>query len=982
MKEIKIIEHPKGTFSCDIDISVEEWQDILLDTSLITSNYKKALMAFYDEPEHQSNCKALGVKYYGNAKDAQKFNAWISQFGIAVAKKLNRFKIVDEEGKERFWHVTMCKGMEAENGVFVTQLRPELVKAMENVGWNKSRTWIPFYQEFADKLLDYKDDRKALLEIVYGLDSQFVGYIRGKDGDKVKDIDPFTVFAIFNRGVSYAKRIKLIEYFKDKFSLSSSIPTDFDGVPIVNNMLGTFFWRKHMDTDIPQLWNLYEAMIKCDEEGFCKWFDIVSKQQGIKWNVTMGLFWARPYDYISLDSRNREYLPALGIKVFGEKNIDSKSYLSLLQSVKDKIKTQEIGESTIPEISYNAWAKNMECDVKIWFSRDSDKENFKYCLQEKCLFFNGSNSLGNMSLLGNTIEEFGRSLSTEKTFNKTTVHYTYWQLSHEVEEGDIIIYFKTPSEIYAWGVVCSPYVYDDKKKYHSFLCVDWHVVDNIKDSPVKHSTSLWFKEKKVGEVFPLFQSLGIELQSRNKDNIGESYMKYQEYIDLLTENHNLILTGAPGTGKTYMAKEIAEEMGAETEFVQFHPSYDYTDFVEGLRPIEKGDDQVGFRRMDGIFKRFCKKAIFDDVTEDNGVLEKLNSDPKVWKVSLEKTYENPTRTDCLRNGYIRIGWDGYGDVEDFNDMQDFSDGGRTILRAFQSEMQIGDIVVSCYSQNETDAIGIVTGDYEYREEGGALPRYRTVEWLIKNVKINITDVIGKKMTLSTVYKLNVSVPKILEIVKKNGSLKKPISQSKKPYVMIIDEINRGELSKIFGELFSAIDPGYRGTKGEVKTQYQNLVEEGDVFAKGFYVPENVYILATMNDIDRSVESMDFAMRRRFTWKEVTPDERAGMLDDELDSALAMKAKVVMARVNKEIAKTDGLGEAFMIGPSYFLKLKKYNGDFAKLWKLNIEPLLKEYLRGFRKAGDILADFKSAYFDENGSVSNSDEVNEEVLDNED
>jgi 5-methylcytosine-specific restriction endonuclease McrBC GTP-binding regulatory subunit McrB len=181
---------------------------------------------------------------------------------------------------------------------------------------------------------------------------------------------------------------------------------------------------------------------------------------------------------------------------------------------------------------------------------------------------------------------------------------------------------------------------------------------------------------------------------------------------------------------------------------------------------------------------------------------------------------------------------------------------------------------------------------------------------------------------------------------------------RKDYVLIIDEINRGEASKIFGELFYAIDPGYRGVKEQcVQTQYQNLVPESDVFAKGFYVPENVYILATMNDIDRSVESMDFAMRRRFTWQEILPSDTDYMLDS-LDTAT--EAKQRMNSLNQAIANTENLGVAYMIGPSYFLKLKDYGGDFGKLWRLNIEPLLKEYLRGFRGVADLMKQFESAY----------------------
>lgn len=448
------------------------------------------------------------------------------------------------------------------------------------------------------------------------------------------------------------------------------------------------------------------------------------------------------------------------------------------------------------------------------------------------------------------------------------------------------------------------------------------------------------------------------------------HKNYQEYIDLLQETRNLVLTGAPGTGKTYMAKEIAAQMlGLDSTdalkddkrfgFVQFHPSYDYTDFVEGLRPFKDTQNGVvGFKRQDGVFKEFCKQAIISAAADEETISD-INESPTVWKVSLGGTGDNPVRTDCMKNGFIRIGWHQYGDVEDFYDFDNYYVGGKNVLRAYQSGMRIGDIVVSCYSAKEIDAVGVVTGDYEYRAEGGDYPRYRTVRWLVKDIKENILELNGNKVfTLPTVYKANITAESALRIVQKYSTNHKVTTNQNKA-VFIIDEINRGEISKIFGELFFSIDPGYRGIKGIVKTQYQNMIEDGDAFKEGFYVPDNVYIIATMNDIDRSVESMDFAMRRRFTWKEITPDDTSSMLDilEYPDDA-----KATMNRLNKVIAETEGLGPAYMIGPSYYLKLGNNGYDNNKLWELNIEPLLKEYVRGFRDPKMILNKCYIAFFD--------------------
>lgn len=451
----------------------------------------------------------------------------------------------------------------------------------------------------------------------------------------------------------------------------------------------------------------------------------------------------------------------------------------------------------------------------------------------------------------------------------------------------------------------------------------------------------------------------------NKKNILESNKTFQtnnlkgKLSDLLEHTHNLIFHGAPGTGKTHLAKEIAKAMGAETAFVQFHPSYDYTDFVEGLRPVPQDDaGQIGFELRDGVFKEFCKRALLSkNVSSDE--LKLLRSSPNVWKVSLEGTGDNPTRKDCLENGWIRIGWPDYGDVEDFNDFDDFYDGGKQILRKFQHEMQCGDIVLSCYSAKEIDAIGIVTNEYEYRNDGSNYPRYRTVKWLVKDIRENIVDLNhGKTMTLSTIYKLKIAVNDILDIVKKHSTNTNANNTDK--FVFIIDEINRGDLSKIFGELFFCIDPGYRGEKGLAQTQYQNLIPENDLFYKGFFVPENVYIIGTMNDIDRSVETMDFAFRRRFTFVEIQASDRVEMLEEITDDVIRQQALDKMKAVNALISKTAGLSSAYHIGGAYFLKLKTLDNDFEKLWDYHLAPLIKEYLRGTEDESETFDKIKQAY----------------------
>ncbi|MBF0714761.1 AAA family ATPase [Gemella palaticanis] len=316
-----------------------------------------------------------------------------------------------------------------------------------------------------------------------------------------------------------------------------------------------------------------------------------------------------------------------------------------------------------------------------------------------------------------------------------------------------------------------------------------------------------YKTVKKKEIDILIEYLLLRLENElniNLYDLGEEMKKLKtidnknliKYKELLENEKNIILRGAPGTGKTYLSKDIAkllimgeninnnqfyddsleEKLEKQLGFVQFHPSYDYTDFVEGLRPIQREDSSIGFEYKAGIFRNFVEKAIKD---------------------------------------------------------------------------------------------------------------------------------------------------------KENK------------YVFIIDEINRGEISKILGELFFSIDPGYRGKKGKVTTQYSNMITDKHEVSKEFYIPENVYIIGTMNDIDRSVDTFDFAMRRRFTFIEITAEESATNMNLKDD------IKKKMMALNNKIVNNVALTSDYQVGASYFKSIEKeYSEQKLKLlWSTKLEPLFRDYLRG-------------------------------------
>lgn len=455
-----------------------------------------------------------------------------------------------------------------------------------------------------------------------------------------------------------------------------------------------------------------------------------------------------------------------------------------------------------------------------------------------------------------------------------------------------------------------------------------------------------------------YKEKDIETSIKEDENKEKQDTFLLETISLLRQKKNLILQGAPGTGKTYSSAEIVVAMcnGLESlptnredimkeyhklvaddrvVFTTFHQSMDYEEFVEGIKPELSGDNIV-YSLKPGLFKQICENAK-SPIIENNNLNIRKNA--TIWKVSLKGTYENDIRTDCLKNNRIRIGWDGYG--ENIAEDTQYTNGGKSVLDAFINKMQIGDIVMSCYSHMVVDAIGVVVGDYEWDDTLSYYKRCRKVNWLVKNIRENIYDVNNKTtMTLSTVYRLNnLSLENVMAILENHkASQKTSIVQNTKPYFLIIDEVNRGNISKILGELITLLESDKRlGMLNEIKVKLPYTQEE-------FGVPQNLFIIGTMNTADRSLGYIDYAVRRRFAFSTLYSD--ISIIENYYSDKIELRDKIVNLFNNikvfiEEYIEHDFTTNDLMFGHSYFLT----NEDELPLKiKYEIIPLLIEYAK--------------------------------------
>lgn len=683
---------------------------------------------------------------------------------------------------------------------------------------SKRFTWVPLYQEIADKLVAYRDRQPELIQLLEDIRAKEIIVTPLNDKAEpsgetflIKEIDPFTFLGTFNRGIKNEHRLGILAEMKTFFGCEQPLPTDFDGIPILNNQRSWFVRYQHarLDADVPALWDVFEKALQdepLDNQEFLDSYDDAISVKGVNVNLSMGLFWIRPNTFLNIDGTNRAYL-----------NIDAKAHTTGEKYKQTLAQIRSQHSESFLELSlaaYHAKDDNAPDPPEEFSKTDSywlvgaSWDNIDQTIQfvDKGVWINGYRD-GRYADHVNAMQVGERiaikAMATQKhglpfdSRGKTASRMTIkargtivknhgdgrtveveWEPDFKAKDWYFFTYQRAVWRLqlrddyqhkeYAERLI--RFVFHDEPQDYDYFCSKWY---SEPDKPTIED-----EDSTEGDSV---RPYGIE--DIVADGVFLDVTELEQVLSRLAEKKNLILQGAPGVGKTFVAEKLAFALMQESDrsrikFLQFHQSYSYEDFVRGYRPLE---EQAGtFGIQDGIFFDFCEQA----------------------------------------------------------------------------------------------------------------------------------------------------------------------RQDERVHVLIIDEINRGNLSQIFGELLMLIEKDKRKEKYAVPLMYPRAEEQD------FFVPENLYIIGMMNLADRSLALVDYALRRRFAFKTLVPKYQSDAFSNWL-TGKSMPSELIdlivnrMSELNQAIADDESLGENYMIGHSYFCPTDPDLSGKDRNWydgiiETEIVPLLKEY----------------------------------------
>lgn len=469
---------------------------------------------------------------------------------------------------------------------------------------------------------------------------------------------------------------------------------------------------------------------------------------------------------------------------------------------------------------------------------------------------------------------------------------------------------------------------------------------------------------------------------------------------LSNQSLNTILYGPPGTGKTYLTTDLAVQIIKPEEFVEgdhahnktifdelvkqervvfttFHQSTSYEDFIEGIKPVmaeEETEDESGdiqYEIQNGIFKQLIEKIENRKKLKETDApsfdIPKEKFEQPVNKISLgdstnesdQKIYEYCIQNDCIAIGFGEdIDFTGITDTIEIRerfrkagiDVESASDFNVAAIQRLILWMQSDQLVLVSNGNKRIRAIGEVSGDYYFDKDSPIrYSQFRKVKWLHSDIDIPIKEVYPKRFSQQTIYQMD---GKAFDTEFFSNSNNKKIATNDDKYVMIIDEINRGNIAQIFGELITLLEEDKRDGEANalsVKLPYSKT---------RFSIPPNLYLIGTMNTADRSVEALDTALRRRFSFEEMMP--RPAVIENVLGGKNVWKGiqiSEVLDTINQRIEIL--VDRDHLIGHSYFLHLKEVSSEKMEVALIHIFvdkilPLLQEYFyNDYVKIGMVL-----------------------------
>ena len=800
-------------------------------------------------------------------------------------------------------------------------------------------TWIPFYKELAQYLLQFRNDRKPLVDFIYSELStvgskSLVNYIHMENGSKVTDIDPFSVFAIFNRSLKRENRVGFLQKFKDRFNLKTEIPTDFDGIPTVNSQRAFFFnWAEKNAESIRQFWDLFESVVH--EKDISNIFDQMVNKTISQYSLTMILYWIAPYRFLNLDGRNRSYLSVLGFPENYPDLVYSK-YSKLMQDVRQKMDDHSIPCSSFPELSYAAFLntpkkqetekKNDSNTIAYWIYSPGEQAAFWDEYYQDGIMGLGWNKIGDLrdykkqaDLIAPLKQNYGSNTSQK---NSADMLYGF---AYEIKPGDIVFAKKGRSTIVGRGVVTSDYFYDKKHEDQPHLRkINWTDKGEWKTDSMQAMKTL------------------------------TNITRFPDYVDQLNK---LI------DGKSDMSKVAEEPTRKQYWWLVANPK------IWSLTSLKIGEEQEyslynneGNKRR--IFKNFIDAKVGDVVigyesspTKQIVNLLEISKSSDGEEIGFKNVEKLPTPIDFS----ILKSTPGLEGMEYMKNQQGSFFKVTTDEYDIIMELVRGDNPIPKHEEKEKytksnflDEVFVSYLDYE-RLESLLLKKKNLIlqgapgvgkTFAAKRLAYAIMGEKDDSRVMQVQFHQNYSYEDFVMGYKpdeeggfelKNGIFyrfcKRATADSEHQYFFIIDEINRGNLSKIFGELLMLIENDYRDKPIQ-------LAYKDEMFA----VPSNLYIIGMMNTADRSLAMIDYALRRRFSFFEMKPGFESPQFSEYIqkliDPYLNKLVKAII-ELNKVIEDDDSLGSGFCIGHSYLCNLG-YHYNLENIVEYDIIPMLREY----------------------------------------